>query len=85
MHGGNVDAGKNVLAAVASDDTSSGGRRTGTRDDGRTRSKPLSLSYKSSPPVAKHHPLRGATKRAATRDLLGLFLLAAAAQAAARG
>ena len=46
MHGGNVDAGKNVLAAVASDDTSSGGRRTGTREDGRTRSKPLSLSYK---------------------------------------
>ena len=26
-HGGNVDAGKNVLAAVASEDTSSGGRR----------------------------------------------------------
>ena len=49
------------------------------REGGGKRSKPLSLSYKSSPhPVAKHHPLGGAAKRAATRDLLGLFLLAAA-------
>ena len=35
-------------------------------------SKPLLLSYKSLSPVAKHHPPGGA-KRAATRDLLGLF------------